>query len=178
MGIRLQLRVISRAAASFVPEMQTVANKYLKALCSAMGKPQTLQRFGLGNRSPEGRREKPMCTGAPRAALGLGLVVPLGSKAVAGGVVPGPGGTVAPITPGNTAGLPHGDGWWSVSQLGRKPSQKNFCGRDFAHQPLLQPGFVELICAWVSPRPPGLLWGERRQRQGVASGRSGSSGWG
>ena len=72
MGIRLQLRVISRAAASFVPEIQTMANKYLKALCSAMGKPQTLQRFGLGNRSPEGRQEKPMCTGAPRAALGLG----------------------------------------------------------------------------------------------------------
>lgn len=39
-GISLQPGVISRAAASFVPEMQTVANKHLKA---AAGKPQTLQ---------------------------------------------------------------------------------------------------------------------------------------
>lgn len=35
----------------------TVANKYLQALCSAMGKPQTLQRLGLGNWSPKERQE-------------------------------------------------------------------------------------------------------------------------
>lgn len=34
------------------------ANKYLKALCSEMGKPQTLRRFGLGNGLPKGRQGK------------------------------------------------------------------------------------------------------------------------
>lgn len=69
-GIRLQLRVISRAAASFVPEMQTVANKHLKALCAAMGKPQTLQRFGSGKLLPKGRQLRGSAQELPRARRG------------------------------------------------------------------------------------------------------------
>lgn len=73
---------------------------------------------------------------------------------------------------------PWGHSWaspWScccsAEQLGCKTNQESFCGRGFAHQPLLQPGVSEFI-VWVSPRAAGSFWGQKRQ-----SCASGSSGW-
>lgn len=40
------------------------------------------------------------------------MVILLSFKA--GGVVRGPGGVEASITPGDTVGLPQGGGWWLV----------------------------------------------------------------
>lgn len=57
-GISLQPGVISRAAANFVPEMQTMANKHLKVLISSNRQTTDTARFGLG------RREGMVCPGA------------------------------------------------------------------------------------------------------------------
>lgn len=70
----------------------------------------------LGKRVAQRKARKITCTGEPWAALGLALVwgmfILLGSESVPVELVPGPGGTVPPITPRDMAGLSHGHDWW------------------------------------------------------------------
>lgn len=109
MGIRLQLRVISRAAASFVPAIQPwqtstykpcvqqwANHRHFRGWVWETGRPKKGKRTDV-------HRSVPSSSGA---GCRVGMIIPLGSEAVAGGVVPGPGRTVAPITPGDMAGLP------------------------------------------------------------------------
>lgn len=65
-----------------------------------LGKPITRRKA----RETNVHRSTLSCSGA---GCGVEMVVPLGSEAVASG-------TVAPITLGDMAGLPHGGGWWSI----------------------------------------------------------------